>query len=120
MGCVAAPLAIRDPVKGVPPVTSTVGKATRIRLFSFDTPHMRAFHMAWIAFFLCFFAWFGIAPLMPVVRKELQLSAGAGRQHCDRVGRPSPSSPGSSSGGRATASGRGSRTAGCSCSARCR
>jgi len=73
-GCVAAPLAIRDPVKGVPPVTSTAGKATRIRLFHFDTPHMRAFHMAWIAFFLCFFAWFGIAPLMPVVRKELQLS----------------------------------------------
>ncbi len=35
---------------------------------------MRAFHMSWLAFFLCFFAWFGIAPLMPVVRKELKLS----------------------------------------------
>src|SRR5215213_5748214 len=35
---------------------------------------MRAFHMTWIAFFLCFFAWFGIAPLMPIVRDELQLS----------------------------------------------
>lgn len=31
---------------------------------------MRAFHMAWMAFFLCFFSWFGIAPLMPVVRDE--------------------------------------------------
>jgi NNP family nitrate/nitrite transporter-like MFS transporter len=35
---------------------------------------MRAFHMSWIAFFLCFFAWFGIAPLMMVVRDELHLS----------------------------------------------
>ena len=35
---------------------------------------MRAFHMSWIAFFLCFFAWFGIAPLMAVVRDEMQLT----------------------------------------------
>ncbi|MFN0050820.1 MAG: MFS transporter [Planctomycetales bacterium] len=35
---------------------------------------MRAFHMAWIAFFLCFFAWFGAAPLMSVVREELHLT----------------------------------------------
>jgi len=35
---------------------------------------MRAFHMSWLAFFLCFFAWFGIAPLMPVVRDELGLT----------------------------------------------
>jgi MFS transporter, NNP family, nitrate/nitrite transporter len=35
---------------------------------------MRAFHMSWIAFFLCFFAWFGIAPLMPIVRQELGLT----------------------------------------------
>src|SRR5262245_64813409 len=49
-------------------------KATRISLFNFTTPQMRAFHMAWIAFFLCFFAWFGIAPLMSVVRSELSLT----------------------------------------------
>jgi NNP family nitrate/nitrite transporter-like MFS transporter len=49
-------------------------KATRIALFSFSTPQMRAFHMTWIAFFLCFFAWFGIAPLMSVVRSEMQLT----------------------------------------------
>jgi NNP family nitrate/nitrite transporter-like MFS transporter len=35
---------------------------------------MRAFHMAWLAFFLCFFAWFGVAPLMPVIREELHLT----------------------------------------------
>ena len=49
-------------------------KATRIELFSLRTPQMRAFHMSWFAFFLCFFAWFGIAPLMPIVREELGLS----------------------------------------------
>ena len=51
-----------------------VGKAVRIRLFSFSTPQMRAFHMSWFAFFLCFFAWFGIAPLMKVVRDEMALT----------------------------------------------
>ncbi len=35
---------------------------------------MRAFHMTWAAFFLCFFGWFGIAPLMPVVRDEFHLT----------------------------------------------
>ena len=49
-------------------------KATRIKLFNFSTPQMRAFHMSWFAFFLCFFAWFGIAPLMAVVRDELGLT----------------------------------------------
>jgi MFS transporter, NNP family, nitrate/nitrite transporter len=49
-------------------------KATRINLFSFSTPAMRAFHVTWVAFFLCFFGWFGVAPLMPVIREELQLS----------------------------------------------
>lgn len=37
-------------------------------------PQIRAFHMSWLAFFLCFFAWFGIAPLMAVVRDELELT----------------------------------------------
>ena len=30
--------------------------------------------MSWFAFFLCFFAWFGIAPLMAIVREELGLT----------------------------------------------
>jgi MFS transporter, NNP family, nitrate/nitrite transporter len=52
----------------------TDGKATRISLLNFSTQQMRAFHMSWIAFFLCFFAWFGIAPLMSIVRDEMQLT----------------------------------------------
>ena len=49
-------------------------KATSINLFSFSTRQMRAFHVTWFSFFLCFFAWFGIAPLMAVVRDELGLT----------------------------------------------
>ena len=50
------------------------GKATNDRLFSFSTIPMRTFHMTWFAFFLCFFGWFGIAPLMAVVRDDLGLT----------------------------------------------
>jgi NNP family nitrate/nitrite transporter-like MFS transporter len=49
-------------------------RATSIRVRDFSSPPMRAFHMAWMAFLVCFFAWFGIAPLMPVVRQELALT----------------------------------------------
>ena len=50
------------------------GKATSIKLFSLATPQMRTFHLTWFAFFLCFFGWFGIAPLMAVVREDLLLT----------------------------------------------
>lgn len=49
-------------------------KANRIRLFNFSTPQMRAFHFSWFAFHICFFGWFGIAPLMAVVRDDLGLT----------------------------------------------
>ena len=49
-------------------------KATRIDLFSFSTPQMRAFHLTWLAFFVCFFAWFAVAPLMPVIKGEFKLT----------------------------------------------
>jgi NNP family nitrate/nitrite transporter-like MFS transporter len=49
-------------------------KATSIRLADFKSPQMRAFHVTWFAFFLCFFGWFGIAPLTAIVREDLQLT----------------------------------------------
>lgn len=52
------------------------GKANSIKLFSFDTPQMRAFHLTWVAFFVCFFAWFACAPLMPVIKGQFHLSVG--------------------------------------------
>jgi NNP family nitrate/nitrite transporter-like MFS transporter len=50
------------------------GLAARIQLFNFTTIPMRTFHMAWMAFFVCFFAWFAVAPLMPIIRSDLGLS----------------------------------------------
>ncbi len=49
-------------------------KATQINLFSVKTIHMRTFHTTWFAFFLAFFGWFGIAPLMAIVREDLLLT----------------------------------------------
>jgi len=53
---------------------STSLKATKINLLDFKSPPMRAFHITWLTFFLCFFGWFGIAALMPVVREDLSLT----------------------------------------------
>ncbi|MCM3060922.1 MFS transporter, partial [Bacillus subtilis] len=50
-------------------------KATRIDLFSLRTAPMRAFHLTWMAFFVCFFAWFACAPLMPLIAREFHLTA---------------------------------------------
>ena len=49
-------------------------KATSIELLSISTPQMRAFHLTWMAFFVCFFAWFACAPLMPVIKGEFGLT----------------------------------------------
>ena len=55
-------------------MNASSNKATSINLFSLRTIQMRTFHLSWFAFFLCFFGWFGIAPLMAVVREELDLT----------------------------------------------
>ncbi|OAJ65527.1 MFS transporter, partial [Paraburkholderia ginsengiterrae] len=49
-------------------------KATRIDLFSVRTVPMRAFHLTWMAFFVCFFAWFACAPLMPLIKSQFGLT----------------------------------------------
>ncbi len=51
-----------------------MAKANRITLFSIGSPQMRAFHLSWMAFFVCFFAWFACAPLMPVIKGEFGLT----------------------------------------------
>ena len=57
-----------------PGIDIAAPKATRIDLFSAATPQMRAFHVTWLAFFVCFFAWFAAAPLMPLIKAEFGLS----------------------------------------------
>jgi len=49
-------------------------RASEIKLCSFARPHMRAFHCSWWSFFIAFFIWFSIAPLLNDVRDSLGLS----------------------------------------------
>jgi len=49
-------------------------KSTEIKLCTFKRPHMRAFHCSWWTFFVAFFIWFAIAPLMPEIKKTLGLT----------------------------------------------
>lgn len=49
-------------------------KATEIKLLSFQRPHMRAFHCSWFCFFIAFFIWFAIAPLLPEIKETLGLT----------------------------------------------
>ena len=46
----------------------------KLRIFSFKGVQMRTFHITWLTFFVCFFGWFGLAPLMPTIREDLKLS----------------------------------------------
>lgn len=46
----------------------------KLKIFSIDTIQMRTFHITWLMFFVCFFGWFGLAPLMPTIRADLGLT----------------------------------------------
>ena len=46
----------------------------KLNIFSAKGLQMRTFHITWITFFVCFFGWFGIAPLMPIIREQLHLT----------------------------------------------
>jgi NNP family nitrate/nitrite transporter-like MFS transporter len=49
-------------------------KAKEIKLCNFSRPHMRAFHCSWVGFFIAFFIWFAIAPLLSEIRDDLGLT----------------------------------------------
>jgi MFS transporter, NNP family, nitrate/nitrite transporter len=46
----------------------------KLNVFSGRGIQMRTFHITWLTFFVCFFGWFGIAPLMPTIREDLGLT----------------------------------------------
>lgn len=48
-----------DPDKGY--------KATKLSLWSFQRPHMRAFHGSWMCFCCAWLIWFSIVPLLPII-----------------------------------------------------
>lgn len=53
---------------------TTTDKLTKLNILSFSGVQMRTFHITWLTFFVCFFGWFGLAPLMPAIRADLNLT----------------------------------------------
>lgn len=53
---------------------STTSKATKLDLFNLKSKPIQTFWITSIAFFMCFFAWFGIVPFMPHVVKDLGMT----------------------------------------------
>ena len=53
---------------------NTSSKATKLNLLHVKSIPIRTFWITSIAFFICFFAWFGIVPFMPDVVKDLGLT----------------------------------------------
>jgi len=47
---------------------------SKLNIFSLKGVQMKTFHITWLMFFVCFFGWFGLAPLMPTIRAELHLT----------------------------------------------
>lgn len=47
---------------------------SELNIFRIRGVQMRTFHITWLTFFFCFFGWFGVAPLMPLIREQLHLS----------------------------------------------
>jgi MFS transporter, NNP family, nitrate/nitrite transporter len=46
----------------------------KLNIFSLKGVQMKTFHITWFTFFCCFFAWFGMAPLMKIAKEQLHLS----------------------------------------------
>ncbi|MBI1780421.1 MAG: NarK family nitrate/nitrite MFS transporter [Sphingobacteriales bacterium] len=46
---------------------------TKLNIFSLKGIQMKTFHVTWLTFFVCFFGWFGLAPLMPTIKEDLHL-----------------------------------------------
>ncbi len=54
--------------------TITLQKSEKLELLNFKSISTRTFWITSIAFFLCFFSWFGIVPFMPDVTRDLGLT----------------------------------------------
>ncbi len=57
-------------------MNTTATPLNKLNIFSLKGIQMKTFHITWLMFFVCFFGWFGLAPLMPTIRAELGLTKG--------------------------------------------
>lgn len=55
-------------------MTADLRPLKKLNIFSVRGVQMRTFHITWITFFFCFFGWFGVAPMMPLIREQLHLN----------------------------------------------
>ncbi len=53
---------------------TTTKPLDKLNIFSLKGVQMKTFHITWLTFFFCFFAWFGMAPLMKIAREQLHLT----------------------------------------------
>jgi MFS transporter, NNP family, nitrate/nitrite transporter len=53
---------------------STNQPLSSLNIFKGKGVQMRTFHITWLTFFFCFFAWFGMASLMPIAKEQLGLT----------------------------------------------